>query len=179
MADALAVPGQTPGLSPGAKTVLFALDESSHAMAALNWTFDYILRNGDKLTVLIVVDKEDVSAVTNRIKTLLRSVWQSNNVECSMSIRVLVGGIGKAGELIVKCVEELLENGQHPAMLVLGSAGKSHVQGMLVGSVSNYCIKNAPIPVIVARCSLSEDGRGRSSDNVKGNRMRSVSPYWA
>ncbi|TPX63786.1 hypothetical protein SpCBS45565_g06361 [Spizellomyces sp. 'palustris'] len=178
MADAsasLAVPGQQPhGPAPGGKNILFALDESEHSVAALNWAFDYLLRDGDKLTVAVVVDKEDVTAVTSRVKTLLRSVWQSNNVNCTMGVRVLVGAPHKAGELICKLVEELEVK---PAMLVLGSAGKSHVQGFFVGSVSHYCVEHATIPVIVARCG---DERGRNtSKGSTGSRRRSISPFFA
>lgn len=110
------------------KTVLFALDESSHAIAALNWVFDYILRDGDKLTVAVVVEKEDIESTTSRVKTLLRSVWQSNNVNCTMSIRVIQGSPSKAGALICKLVDEIQPK---PAMLVLGSRGRSNMQGLV------------------------------------------------
>ncbi|KAI8800772.1 hypothetical protein BJ742DRAFT_63167 [Cladochytrium replicatum] len=133
-----------------AKLVVFALDESDHSVAALNWTFDYILKDGDKLTVSVVIDKEgDRDATISRVKTLLRAVWQTTTLQVSMSMRVLVGK--KAGEQIVGLVDEL-----SPAMLVLGSAGKNHVTGFLVGSTSNYCIANAKCAVIVARLDEEE-----------------------
>lgn len=43
------------------RTILFALDESSHSVAGLNWVFDDILvseKDADNLVVIVVVDKE-------------------------------------------------------------------------------------------------------------------------
>ncbi|KAJ3043546.1 hypothetical protein HK097_001713 [Rhizophlyctis rosea] len=158
------------------KNVLFALDESSHSVAALNWVFDHILQNNDKLTTVVVTDKESSEAVLSRVKTLLRAVWHSNDKNVTMTVRVLHGSSGKAGDLICKFAGEI-----NPAMLVLGSAGKSHVKGLLVGSVSNYCVSHAPCPVIVARMVESEeDARGRrnSLSAVSAGRRRSLSPLF-
>ena len=158
------------------KNVLFALDESSHSIAALNWAFDYILQNGDKLTTVVVTDKESADAVLSRVKTLLRAVWQSNDKNVTMTVRVLHGSSGKAGDLICKCAEEV-----NPSMLILGSAGKTHVKGLMVGSVSNYCISHASCPVIVARMVESEDdarGRRNSLSAISAGRRRSMSPMF-
>ncbi|KAI9096199.1 hypothetical protein DFS34DRAFT_624319 [Phlyctochytrium arcticum] len=175
--SSLAVPGQQQphGPAPGAKNVLFALDESDHSIAALNWVFDFVLRDGDKLTVVVIVDnKEDVTAVTSRVKTLLRSVWQSNSVNCTMGVRVLLGSHSKTGDLVCKLIDELEDK---PAMLVLGSRGKTSVQGLFVGSVSTYCLANASIPVIVAR---GAEDRGRDqSKSSSSSRRRSLSPFFA
>ncbi|KAJ3056806.1 hypothetical protein HK097_004070 [Rhizophlyctis rosea] len=160
--------------TPASKNVLFALDESTHSIAALNWAFDYLLNNGDKLTTVVVTDKEASEAVLSRVKTLLRAVWQSNDKNVSMSVRVLHGSNSKAGELICKLAAEV-----NPSMLVLGSAGKSHVKGLLVGSVSNYCISEATVPVIVARMRPEdEEDRGRLAA-ISAGRRRSISPFFA
>ncbi|KAJ1548154.1 hypothetical protein HK096_003391 [Nowakowskiella sp. JEL0078] len=150
------------------KLVLFALDESDHSVAALNWTFDTLLANGDKLTVVIVVSNEaEKDSTISRVKTLLRAIWQTTSLTVNLSIRALVGK--NIGGLICSLVEEV-----KPSVLVLGSAGKSHVSGLLVGSISNYCIANAKSSVIVARLSdeVYERGRGLGSQE----RRRSKSP---
>ncbi|KAJ3299637.1 hypothetical protein HK104_007978 [Borealophlyctis nickersoniae] len=173
---------RTDSTSPNApKTVLVALDESKHSTAALNWAFDYILNSGDHLVVAVVAEREDEEAVKSRVKTLLRAVWESNEKNVVMTIRVLTTGSAssKAGELICKVADEL-----QPAMLVLGSAGKSHVQGLLIGSVSNYCIQHAGVPVIVARMTPADEeksARGRrlsfsGQGSAAEQRKRSKSP---
>ncbi|TPX39605.1 hypothetical protein SeLEV6574_g03370 [Synchytrium endobioticum] len=155
------------------KTVMMALDESSHSTAALQWVFDYLLRDGDKLLVVSVVDKEaEKDSAISRIKTLLRAIWESENVQVNMAARVVVG---KASEQIVAQCEEV-----KPAFLVLSSAGKSHVEGLIVGSVSNYAISHVRCcPVIVARMTVAlESQRGRLSKGSKAQRQRSKSPLW-
>ncbi|KAJ3046138.1 hypothetical protein HDV00_003888 [Rhizophlyctis rosea] len=164
--------GLTPSSTP--KTVLFALDESAHSVGALNWVFDYVLQNGDKLVTVVVTEKESSDAVVSRVKTLLRAVWQSNDKNVTMTVRVLHGSNSKAGELICKLASEV-----NPSMLILGSAGKSHVKGLLVGSVSNYCIAEAPCNVIVARMKPEEEEeRGRTLQAISAGRRRSLSPLF-
>ncbi|RKO88921.1 hypothetical protein BDK51DRAFT_27633 [Blyttiomyces helicus] len=116
------------------KTVAFALDESPDSVSALQWTFDYILSAGDKLVVLSVA-QDSVTSTTSR---------------------VLVGEAGKVGEIL--CAEVRSREGGfgrvekvNPAMLILGSSSKSQMTGFLVGSVSQYAVRKASVPVIVAR----------------------------
>ncbi|KAJ3126052.1 hypothetical protein HK098_007929 [Nowakowskiella sp. JEL0407] len=149
--------------------VLLAFDESDHSVAALTWTFETILKEGDKLTVVAVVGSEaDKESTISRTKTLLRAIWQTTNINVVLSIRVLVGN--KPGALICALVEEL-----NPSLLILGSAGKTQAKGLLVGSVSNYCVANAKTSVIVARLS-EEYERGRTGGSTSQERRRSKSP---
>ncbi|KAJ1568871.1 hypothetical protein HK096_004998 [Nowakowskiella sp. JEL0078] len=140
------------------KLVLFALDESDHSVAALNWTFETLLATGDKLTVVAIVPNEvEKDATISRVKTLLRAIWQTTSLTVTLSIRALVGK--NPGALICNLVEEL-----KPSLLVLGSAGKSHVSG----------IANAKSSVIVARLSDDDYARGRGLGSQE--RRRSKSP---
>ncbi|KAJ3081825.1 hypothetical protein HK102_002105 [Quaeritorhiza haematococci] len=158
-----------------AKTILFALDESQPSVSALNWCFDYLLHDGDKLTVVAVEDKDtDKEGAIDRIKSLLRAVWGSKHANVKMGLRVLVGN--NPGKMICELVESI-----QPEVLVLGSAGKSNLQGMMVGSVSQYCVAHAACPVIVARTMMKEEGyRGRlvEKSEVDKNKRRSQSPLW-
>lgn len=110
-----------------------------------------------------------------------------------MAIRVVVG---KAGEQVVaQCDEgtscipqctpdsfpslsDISTNIVKPAFLILSSAGKSHVEGIIVGSVSNYAISHVKsCPVIVARMT-TEMERGRGIKQSKAGQLRGRSPMW-
>ncbi|TPX32041.1 hypothetical protein SmJEL517_g04770 [Synchytrium microbalum] len=151
------------------KTVLMGLDESRHSSAALQWVFDYLLVSGDKLVVVTVIDKEsERESTTSRVKTLLRAAYEAEGIAVSMGTRVVVSN--NAGQAIASQAEEV-----KPAFLVLSSAGKSHVEGLLVGSVSQYCIKNVQdCPVIIARMT-KKDELTDSAGNVGSERK---SPSW-
>ncbi|KAJ3227477.1 hypothetical protein HK099_001933 [Clydaea vesicula] len=155
------------------KQVCFALDESKHSVHALSWVFVNLLKPGDKLNTIVIVDhEEDVEPTKSRAKTLLRAVWESHVVDVYMSLTVLTG---KPGKQICNYVKEV-----SPDTLVLGSAGKTHVEGLMVGSVSNYCIANASCAVVVVRLTEKVEHRGRELTVEESDRIakRSCSPYW-
>ena len=51
---------------------------------------------------------------------------------------------GKAGKTICRVVKD-----EDVQLVVLGSRGKSSLQRTLMGSVSNYCVHHAHVPVLV------------------------------
>jgi hypothetical protein len=56
---------------------------------------------------------------------------------------------------------------RRPDFLVLGSAGKTRVKGLIVGSVSNFCVSNANCAVIVVRMPIvDDDGHVFAPNNV-------------
>lgn len=58
--------------------------------------------------------------------------------------------IGSPGEQIVSIADE-----EHVSLIVIGSHGKSNVQKVLLGSVSDYVIKHASQPVMVVKRDLA------------------------
>ncbi|KAI9333432.1 hypothetical protein BDR26DRAFT_609500 [Obelidium mucronatum] len=144
-----------------ARKIFVAIDESSHAVGAFNFVLDNIATTGnDHVTAVVVIDSEAQREETlEKTKTLIRAIADPDHLTVKFSVQILVQTVGqKVGPLICKLVEEA-----KPAMLVLGSAGKSHIEGMLVGSVSNYCIANANVPVIVARVSPADEVRAQKN----------------
>ena len=70
---------------------------------------------------------------------------------------------------------ELLAAAEDADLVVVGSRGHGAVMGLLLGSVSEYCVAHAPCPVVVVRRSrgpvAGEDGRvGTSSAGLSGKR---------
>lgn len=53
---------------------------------------------------------------------------------------------GYPADEIIKAAEK-----EKPAMIVLGSLGKSNVAHMLMGSVSESVVRKAPLPVLIVR----------------------------
>jgi nucleotide-binding universal stress UspA family protein len=45
----------------------------------------------------------------------------------------------------------LLHQAEHASLLVVGSRGHGAFSGMLLGSVSQHCVSNAGVPVVVVR----------------------------
>ncbi|KAL3900629.1 MAG: hypothetical protein SGCHY_001192 [Lobulomycetales sp.] len=142
-------------------SVMFALDESPCSMGALNWLFTSLLKDKDHLSVVACVDKdEEVDKMMHHCKTLVRAVWDAHAVDVDMSVQIL---LGKPGKAICEAVDS-----QKPDLLVLGSAGKNNIKGLLVGSVSSYCVANANTAVIVCRVPVKDDdGKVLAPQNLK------------
>ncbi|RKO88919.1 hypothetical protein BDK51DRAFT_27631 [Blyttiomyces helicus] len=96
--------------------------------------------------VVLTVTQDSVAATNSRLSSLLRAVRESKGKDVTMSLKVVPAEVGKVGEILCAEVEKI-----NPAMLILGSSSKSQVTGFLVGSVSQYAVRKASIPVIVAR----------------------------
>ncbi|KAJ3091527.1 hypothetical protein HK102_000226 [Quaeritorhiza haematococci] len=76
-----------------------------------------------------------------------------NNIHIKVEIRE-----GDARQVIMDCCDALA-----PTTLVVGSRGRSNIKGMLLGSVSAYCLNHATIPVVVVRDPNRRDSYGHLS----------------
>lgn len=52
-----------------------------------------------------------------------------------------------------------------PSLLIVGTRGLSEFKGMLLGSVSKYCLQHSPVPVAVVR---PEDKLKKSAKKISG-----------
>ncbi|KAJ3193677.1 hypothetical protein HK101_004381 [Irineochytrium annulatum] len=89
-----------------------------------------------------------------RVRSLVRAVWEESVApNIKIGFRVMSSGSGgdrSVGPKLCKLCDEI-----KPDVLILGSAGKSHFKGLLMGSVSTYCIRKA-------RWALNRCSRGNS-----------------
>ncbi|KAJ3299056.1 hypothetical protein HDU79_000015 [Rhizoclosmatium sp. JEL0117] len=136
------------------RNIFVAVDESSHSVGAYNFALDNIAKKDDIVTVIVVVSSEsEREMAVERTTTLIRAIADPDHLDVKYKVQVLVPtALQKIGPLLCDLVEE-----KKPDMLVLGSAGKSHLEGFLVGSVSNHCIAHANCPVIVARVTPADE----------------------
>lgn len=57
-------------------------------------------------------------------------------------------------EFVIGKVQETIQhmiNMYQPSLLIVGTRGLSEFKGMLLGSVSKYCLQHSPVPVAVVR----------------------------
>lgn len=94
-----------------------------------NWEFGYVSSYSDYANAVLERLKKDVSAVVAAHPTL------------TVEYRVALGGPAKT----------LIEVSKGSRMLVVGSRGRGGLAGMLLGSVSEQCVRHADCPVLVVR----------------------------
>lgn len=143
------------------RNVLIAMDESDYA----NFAFDYYMKNvhraNDHVILLHVPEYHtviqspmvmtDVSVVTDllqdeekRIKAFLETLGAKlKNHGIGGKVKS-VGG--NAGEVITKVANE-----EKAGLIVIGSRGMGTIRRTLLGSVSDYVMHHAHVPVLVCK----------------------------
>ncbi|KAJ3112643.1 hypothetical protein HDU96_004336 [Phlyctochytrium bullatum] len=161
---------------------MVAFDESPQATAALRFAFENLVRSPmDTIAVAVVVNPQEnvEQASMSRVKTTLRAMYQVTHIDVQLSVTLLEGPASQAGPLLCDLTRTA---SPPPDLLVVGSTGKSNVTGILVGSVSTYCLGNAACPVVVVKNPEEEEtwmsGQRFDLVGVK-TRRRSRSPLWA
>ncbi|KAI8608992.1 hypothetical protein BC830DRAFT_1152799 [Chytriomyces sp. MP71] len=157
-----------------ARNIMVAIDESTHSVGALKFVLTNLITSPeDVITAAVVIQSEtDKDMVFSRTKTLISAVYDSYpSLPCKFAIQIAAASSSQVGAKLCELAEKA-----HPDMLVLGSAGKSHLEGMVMGSVSNYAIAHANCPVVVARLTSADEAR---LARFAGKGMAKGTPLWA
>ncbi|CAI5488435.1 unnamed protein product [Closterium sp. Naga37s-1] len=147
-----------------ARTILFAVDSSEDSYNAVRWATEHLLRAGDRVVILhaqsqpdlvqgmvakeVPLDPETVESIRTHISNLSRRTLQKCQEICEahkFSAKTRAE-IGDARTVICEQAGEL-----NADLLVVGSRGLGLLTRQLLGSVSSYCVHNAPVPVLVVR----------------------------
>jgi nucleotide-binding universal stress UspA family protein len=148
--DVLVVPGNA---RLGWKKILVGTDGSRFSSAATDKAIDFARSYGSELKVVSVVDvppelyAEAPAAVEDMIRrartytAAVKDRAERNGVSTETFI-----GEGEAWESIVKAARE-----QAVDLVVMGSHGRTGLRRLLMGSVTEKVIGNAPCPVLVAK----------------------------
>jgi nucleotide-binding universal stress UspA family protein len=135
-AEAAAQPPQEPGPRTGIVVGHDGSTDANHALTAwsidtaprpANWEFGYVSSYSDY-----------AGAVTERLKKDV-SAGLAAHPDVTVEYRVALGGAAKT----------LIEVSKGSRMLVVGSRGRGGLAGMLLGSVSEQCVRHADCPVLV------------------------------
>jgi nucleotide-binding universal stress UspA family protein len=148
------------------KRILFPTDFSEPSMRAL----DYIARLKDagteEVTVVHVIDQKEITLIASggqgflgtvpdqetEVQKRLREDIQHKVIDTRRSLERaglkvnIRTPIGNPGKEVVNAADE-----EAVSLIVLGSHGRSNLRDRLLGTVSEYVIKNAHQPVLVIK----------------------------
>ncbi|ODQ81133.1 hypothetical protein BABINDRAFT_120483 [Babjeviella inositovora NRRL Y-12698] len=160
------------------KSFLVCYDHSEEAKYALDWCIGSVLADGSVLYIVEVIeDDEKLSALTSSDLSRARRRIENCNVIVQYVNRLL-----SKTRLQIHVVVEVMHhplprhlftqviNHLKPTMVVVGSKGKSALQGVLLGSLSNYLVTNSSVPVMVVRKRLKQlikRGDDKFPNNIK------------
>ncbi|KAL0092640.1 hypothetical protein J3Q64DRAFT_1812994 [Phycomyces blakesleeanus] len=141
------------------RSYFVACDFSEESFYAIEWTIGTMMRDGDRLYVTTVVNREDnpdaaqidgmtpsgelesaAGIVTEKVKGYMAKMLL-------FDIKVSVFAVsGRVKDVLKQMIRELTLT-----MVVCGSRGRSTMKGLLMGSISTYLVHKSPVPVTVIR----------------------------
>ncbi|KAI8926862.1 hypothetical protein BC831DRAFT_425255 [Entophlyctis helioformis] len=146
------------------RAIVVGLDDSPHSEAALRWSLNNVVNaDTDNVHLVYVVPHDtymaEMSAMTSMTITSLEppshaphapheSLTPSPSTTTTRAIKTtlcLVKGADAKENLVLYAKEH------HADIVVVGSRGRGVLTRMVMGSVSDYVMRNAPCPVIVVR----------------------------
>ncbi|KAL2919175.1 hypothetical protein HK105_201450 [Polyrhizophydium stewartii] len=161
------------------RTILLATDMSLHSSVAIDWAVEHLIRDGDHLVLLHTVQETPlnvdpdfsdigmsaVCADTEAMQEIIESARASLQATASdlrarlakrsdihVATEILCGAPGPS---ILAKVQE-----HSPAMVVVGTHGRTGLTSLLMGSVSSYVHEQCKsCPVILVRSQMMMDSR--------------------
>ncbi|TPX65387.1 hypothetical protein SpCBS45565_g05219 [Spizellomyces sp. 'palustris'] len=183
----------TPVYEGPRRKIVIALDSSGHSKHALSWALDNLLdvdmdhiillsvgifhdRLGDIMAAALgpVYDADRMESISKQAEQYASKIldeatnvinehaeYLGQNAKISHEIYALKGGDPR--DVIVDFCHERAAD-----VLVLGSRGLGAFRRTILGSVSEYCVRHAPCPVVVVR----EGMLGANSAHAHPHRIR-------
>jgi nucleotide-binding universal stress UspA family protein len=148
-------------MSDGSKeTIVVGVDGSEHSIEALRWAARQAKVTGARLDVVTAWTFPNEPTPFGIVPDLPLRPEQLAEVEATL--REVVGrivtpawGVEVKAEVISgHAAVVLTQASREAALLVVGSRGRGAVAEVLLGSVSEHCVRHASCPVVVIRQSL-------------------------
>jgi nucleotide-binding universal stress UspA family protein len=178
------------GESKRPRRYIVASDGSEESSYAIEWTIGTVLRDGDEMLVVSVMETDTKLDASDAKHEDPHARKEHQRIRQSMAVilaRRAVAVLQRTRLAVrVSCQALHARNSRHmfidmidffePTMCVVGSRGLGSLKGVLLGSFSHYCVQKSPVPVMVARkrMKLPPLPRGKVDvvSNVRARHMR-------
>ncbi|KAI9021633.1 hypothetical protein CLU79DRAFT_752535 [Phycomyces nitens] len=147
-----------------ARKYLMAYDGGEESKYAMHWAMGTMLRSGDEVHVVSIINLEDVEDMDEDEKKRLWQEMDRNSKTLISNVRSVLGDMllhnikivlytiaGPTKEALMSVISET-----PLTMVVCGSRDRGSLKGMLMGSVSTFLVHNSPVPVSVVRPQKTE-----------------------
>lgn len=170
----------------GKRVIFMPVDDSEHSERAFDWYVKNLHKPGDKLGIIHIHETPalfEEAAAWDRVIEHGESKWKTNFESSLLKSKEVIqkfknkakenavesetflttAGVSGPGHAICDLAERKNADG-----IIMGSRGLNLVRRTLIGSVSEYVVQHAHIPVTVARPRLSEMDGGITKANLYG-----------
>ncbi|KAL3538979.1 hypothetical protein ACH5RR_002345 [Cinchona calisaya] len=125
------------------RDILIAVDHGPNSKHAFDWALAHIVRLADTIHLVHAVSSLQNQIVYEMTQTLMEKL-SVEAFEVAMVKTVARIVEGDAGKAICREAEKL-----KPAAVVMGTRGRSIIQSVLQGSVSEFCFHNCKIATVI------------------------------
>eukprot|EP00884_Botryococcus_braunii_P002094 jgi/Botrbrau1/11886/Bobra.126_2s0019.1 len=157
--------------TPGARSLVIAIDDSSECERAVGWTVENLVRPGDEVHLVHVIPRMQVASMypgappvdflpqqdplsyEQLIKNAEHFITQRflpklGNLEPSPVVHVVRADVDtdSIGNVVCRKVDEL-----KATALIMASHSKTKLQEFFLGSVTNFCTHHCRKPVLVVK----------------------------
>ena len=138
-------------------TIVVGVDGSEPSMEALRWAVRHAQLTGAALRVVTAWTFPDEPTPFGIVPDLPLPPGQLDEVEARLEAAVAETGARGAGvEVTTEVVRGhaasvLVDAARHAELLVVGNRGRGVLAEVLLGSVSEHCLRHATCPVVVLR----------------------------
>ncbi|KAL5520162.1 hypothetical protein ACEPAG_1822 [Sanghuangporus baumii] len=166
------------------KRYVVASDLSDESRYAIEWGVGTVLRDGDEMILVSVIENEAKvdpphPNPADRVSKLRNQ--QERQTLAYILVRQVIGLLQRTKlHVRVICQAWHAKNSRHmlldivdyyePIMLIVGSRGLGQLKGILLGSTSHYLVQKCSVPVMVARRRLRRPAR--RSAHLSSHRAR-------
>lgn len=135
--------------------IMVAFDNSAHAQRALEMGLQLAKIHNSRIHLVTVVQLPDYAGTVDEVdekiqegkkfylEAIAAAVAEAEKLGLRMTAKVLYGHIGQT--LVRYAGDNNLD------LIITGSRGRSEVEKLLLGSVSNYLSRHARCPVLIVR----------------------------
>ncbi|OCH91239.1 hypothetical protein OBBRIDRAFT_729154 [Obba rivulosa] len=155
------------------KRYVLASDLSDESRYALEWGIGTVLRDGDEVLIVSVIENEskvDPMIPNPADRAAKLRAQQERQALAYILVRQATSLLQRTRlNVTISCQAWHAKNSRHmlldivdfvePTMLIVGSRGLGKLKGILLGSTSHYLIQKCSVPVMVARRRLKRPPR--------------------
>ncbi|TFY67872.1 hypothetical protein EVJ58_g1353 [Rhodofomes roseus] len=135
------------------KRYVLASDLSDESRYALEWGIGTVLRDGDEMLIITVIENE--SKIDPPVPNQADRAAKLRAQQERQALAYILAWHAKNRKHMILDIVDYVE----PTMLIVGSRGLGHLKGILLGSTSHYLVQKCSVPVMVARRRLKRPPR--------------------
>ncbi|HVC71471.1 MAG TPA: universal stress protein [Acidimicrobiales bacterium] len=144
-------------MEQGYEKIVVGVDGSEPSREALEWAARQAELTGARLSVVTAWAFAEeptpfgiVPPILHESESVQEARRDLEEVVAAVRLRHRLVDV-QTGVVMGRAAEVLIKAAQDADLLVVGSRGRGALAGMVLGSVSEHCVRHAPCPVVVVR----------------------------